>query len=634
MHKHIANFSLASLILSLFFLNITPLNAASSTSEEAVQKAYIAYYARPADPAGLNYWATRLDNEGGNINELINDFGNSDEYTQRFANLDNQTLVNNIYLNLFNRSADATGLSYYTNLLITAQSTLANISLDILNGAISDDQAIIDNKLTVANDYTASVSNGSQSYHLPTASTILTGVGASTPVSVVGRITAFGSVYVNGVRYEIDNATLSNTGPDGSKPLQESDLKIGMVVNLTGNRTGTTGIATSVSYNELLEAPVTAINLNSDGTGTITAGGQVINVSNTTVFYGESVRATITALQVGDWIEVSGYVGSNGSIDATMISYETENSHGANAELEGIISNLNTGAQTFTLNGIQVNYAAAIIRTAATLSNGMRVEVYGTLNTTNNSLAATFIEPEHSSSDLDDDYSDHNDDYNEGHEYELQGIVANASAGQFTLAGVTVRYTNTTRFSGLTAAQIQNGLFIDEVEGSYNAQGQFIAREIEVEYHSVNGVSDDHYASNELEVESTISAIDTASNTITVMGYRAAITASTVMKDDDQDDYYFNISSLSVGDYVEAILLKNADNSYTLRKLERENIEPWSSIEGTVSQVNADGSVVIGATTVTLPAGLTTAVGQRIEVEGTFDATTQTLQGVRFEYDD
>ena len=447
----------------------------------------------------------------------------------------------------------------------------------------------------------------------------------------MGRITAFGSVYVNGVRYETNSATINNTGPEGSQSLQESDLKIGMVVNLTGSRTGTSGTATSVSYNELLEAPITAINLNGSGTGTITAGGQTINISNTTVFYGGTARAAITALQVGDWIEVSGYVGSNGTIDATLVSYETESSHHSHAEIEGIISNLNTTAQTFTLNGISVSYAGAVIRTAATLTNGMRVEVYGTLNTGTNSLTATYIEPEHSSSDLDDDADNDHDD---GHEYELQGIVSNASAGQFTLAGVTVLYNNATRFSGITAAQIQNGLFIDEVEGGYNAQGQLVAREIEVEYRSVNGVSDDNYASNELEVESTVSAINTTNNTITVMGYTAAITASTLMKDDDRGDYYFNINSLRVGDYVEAVLLKNTDNSYTLRKLERESAEQWSSIEGTVSQVNADGSVVIGATTVVLPAGRTAAVGNRIEVEGNFDAGIQTLYGVRFENDD
>ena len=454
----------------------------------------------------------------------------------------------------------------------------------------------------------------------------------STPVSVVGRITAFGSIYVNGVRYDINNANLNNDGPDGTKALNESDLKIGMVVNLTGTRTGTTGSATSVSYNELIEAPVTSVSINNSGIGSLIAGGKQINISNTTMFYGGTSRSSINNIVAGDWIEVSGYVGSDGSIDATMVSYETEVDHANRAEIEGIVSNLDATTQQFTLNGINVDYSAAILSSTTTaLTNGLPVEVYGTLNTTTNSLIATHIEIEHSSGYLDSDHSGYNDD---DHEYELQGIVSGATAGQFTLAGVTVLYDTSTRFSGLSSAQIQDGLFLEEVEGRYNAQGQFVASEIEVENHSINGVSDDNYSMNELEVSSTVSAIDTVNNTLTVMGYTVAITASTLLKDDDRGEYYFNINSLSVGDYVEADLIKNTDNSYSLRKLERERMEYGSSIEGSVSQVNVDGSVVIGATTIVLPTGRTAAVGQRIEVDGTYDPSSQTLMGTRFEYED
>jgi hypothetical protein len=458
----------------------------------------------------------------------------------------------------------------------------------------------------------------------------------STPVSVVGRITAFGSIYVNGVRYDINNANLNNDGPDGTKALNESDLKIGMVVNLTGTRTGTTGSATSVSYNELIEAPVTSVSINNSGIGSLIAGGKQINISNTTMFYGGTSRSSINNIVAGDWIEVSGYVGSDGSIDATMVSYETEVDHANRAEIEGIVSNLDATTQQFTLNGINVDYSAAILSSTTTaLTNGLPVEVYGTLNTTTNSLIATHIEIEHSSSHLDSSYSGHSDHDNDGnYEYELQGIVSGATAGQFTLAGVTVLYDTSTRFSGLSSAQIQDGLFLEEVEGRYNAQGQFVASEIEVENHSINGVSDDNYSMNELEVSSTVSAIDTVNNTLTVMGYTVAITASTLLKDDDRGEYYFNINSLSVGDYVEADLIKNTDNSYSLRKLERERMEYGSSIEGSVSQVNVDGSVVIGATTIVLPTGRTAAVGQRIEVDGTYDPSSQTLMGTRFEYED
>ena len=41
---------------------------------DAVQKLYIAFYQRPADPAGLKYWATRLDAANGDATEIIDSF--------------------------------------------------------------------------------------------------------------------------------------------------------------------------------------------------------------------------------------------------------------------------------------------------------------------------------------------------------------------------------------------------------------------------------------------------------------------------------------------------------------------------------------------------------------------------------
>ena len=44
-----------------------------------VQKAYIAYYGRPADPAGLAFWASDLEANGLRLERIINAFGNSAE---------------------------------------------------------------------------------------------------------------------------------------------------------------------------------------------------------------------------------------------------------------------------------------------------------------------------------------------------------------------------------------------------------------------------------------------------------------------------------------------------------------------------------------------------------------------------
>ena len=122
-----------------------------------VQKIYIAYYGRAADIGGLYYWAGRLDAANGNLNEIINAFGNSAEYTQISAGKTYGQLIDQIYLNLFNRTADAEGKAFYTNLLTTGAKTLASISLDILNGARNNDLTIIQAKQDAAAQFTAAL---------------------------------------------------------------------------------------------------------------------------------------------------------------------------------------------------------------------------------------------------------------------------------------------------------------------------------------------------------------------------------------------------------------------------------------------------------------------------------------------
>jgi hypothetical protein len=58
---------------------------ATQTSLDQVQELYIAYYDRPADTAGLNYWATALDTANGNLSSVINAFATSPESTALYG---------------------------------------------------------------------------------------------------------------------------------------------------------------------------------------------------------------------------------------------------------------------------------------------------------------------------------------------------------------------------------------------------------------------------------------------------------------------------------------------------------------------------------------------------------------------
>ena len=133
---------------------------ATAASLTAVQKIYIAFYQRPADPAGLAYWAGRLDAAGGNMNDVINAFATSPEATSLYGSVTSATIsatVSAIYLALFNRTATADDLKFWVDGFNAGTFTAGKIALEILNGAKNDDAVAIQNKVQVANLFTAAV---------------------------------------------------------------------------------------------------------------------------------------------------------------------------------------------------------------------------------------------------------------------------------------------------------------------------------------------------------------------------------------------------------------------------------------------------------------------------------------------
>ena len=186
-------YMLIVLIFLMTFLAIPFVANATTTYETQVQQMYVAYYGRPGDPGGVDYWAERLEAEGGNwISDLVNAFGTSTEYTDRFGSLSADALIDNLYQQLFNRGPDPVGLSFYIDLLngtnqsglnpSLRQSTLAEIALDISNGVQGQDVITLDNKLYVAEYFTESIIETGRSYEaddIPAAVAIISIVDAS-----------------------------------------------------------------------------------------------------------------------------------------------------------------------------------------------------------------------------------------------------------------------------------------------------------------------------------------------------------------------------------------------------------------------------------------------------------------------
>ena len=85
----------------------------------AVARLYHAYLLRTPDFAGLKFWMKRraTPKTPWTLNSISSYFAGSSEFVNKYGSLDNSDFVNQVYLNVLGRPADAAGLNYYVSRL-------------------------------------------------------------------------------------------------------------------------------------------------------------------------------------------------------------------------------------------------------------------------------------------------------------------------------------------------------------------------------------------------------------------------------------------------------------------------------------------------------------------------------------
>lgn len=131
-----------------------------TTPSETVQQAYIAYYGRAADPAGHDYWVGQLTANNGDLSAIMDAFGASAEFDDKYGAFCSDELVDQLYVQIFGRTADVDGLVFWVTELLRQHKSIPQIALALLQGASGADSLIIRNKITVAEYYTAKVRSG------------------------------------------------------------------------------------------------------------------------------------------------------------------------------------------------------------------------------------------------------------------------------------------------------------------------------------------------------------------------------------------------------------------------------------------------------------------------------------------
>ena len=285
---------------------------------------------------------------------------------------------------------------------------------------------------------------------------------------VFGTITGFGSVWVNGRRFEIDDSEIIVDGESGTA----AELAMGMVVRLdveTDNGMFA-GAAKKLVFDDAIQGPLNGAPTVVGGSGgsakrfTILEQNISIDASRT-LFNGTS----FAAIDDGDVVEVSGFRTSATEIVATWVR-KIDDTPPIDVELRGIIEDLTV--DDFRINGVKINYDTAIEINVegGLLEEGMLVEIEG-LFVSHTEVDALEIEQE------DENFGDDGDDIS------LHGIVSGYDPAGVGLADFLV---NGQRVDASTAefepenleSLMQNGLEV-EVEGEI-VGGILVAEELEL----------------------------------------------------------------------------------------------------------------------------------------------------------
>ena len=427
---------------------------------------------------------------------------------------------------------------------------------------------------------------------------------------VTGSISGFGSVIVNGVRYESDSATVTKEG----KSATQNDLKAGEVITLRAE-TGSDGVphAKAIEQSRLAQGPVTAIDAAAQ---TLTIAGIVIQVTGETLF-DPAITGGFAGIAVGDRIEVHGFAGANGTAVASRI--EKADVGDNEIEVTGKVSALDTTAKKFTVGTQAVDYTSATLvgLPAAGLADGQLVEVKGTIILANGALQATRVEAE-----------DGGLRGSSGDSGELRGSITRfVSPTDFDVQGQKVTTDSSTVYVGGTSADLKADAQV-EVEGTLDANKVLVAKKIMFKREA------------NFEVKAAVDAVtvaDATSGTVTVLGITFAVNADTRKEDDVAKNHFFSLSDVRVGDWLEVAAIPDPADAtkWVATKIEKVNAGTRTEISGTAAQLASPnfsiGGVAIATTnTTSFRNGNTTITSTdffaltgtlQVEVEGTWNGT-------------
>jgi hypothetical protein len=349
------------------------------------------------------------------------------------------------------------------------------------------------------------------------------GTGATSSYAS-GPITGFGSVIVNGVRFDDSLASISD---DDGTVRQRGDLRLGMSVEIRGSAISTdaTGAsvssASSIAFGSEILGPVESVD---PAARRLVVLGQTIESNAATVF--DNLNGGLAALRVGDVAEVYAlFNAASGTYTATRVERKAAAS---DYRLRGVVSNLDVMAKTFNLGRELISYAAFTGTLPANLANGNFVRIR--LQTTKLAGAWPLTS-----------LKDGSDSPRDSDEARLEGVIgAFTSATQFSVNGVAVNAGGANPPAGL-------GLGVRvEVRGIASG-GVLQATEVKLK-------SQSEVENQDFELRGLIGSVDVASTSFVLRGVTVSYSQATRFDDG-------TAANLLAGADVEARGMLSADGT-------------------------------------------------------------------------
>ncbi|MCP9472954.1 MAG: DUF5666 domain-containing protein, partial [Nitrospira sp.] len=400
--------------------------------------------------------------------------------------------------------------------------------------------------------------------------------------SASGTVTGFGSLLVNGKRFETDGASVTVDGqPQPSCTVSRSNtcgLHVGMTVKVAGSFDGPSYRAAAIVQEDVLEGPITSKSQETPTSGTLIVLGQTVLVDETTRF---DSGINLGILNVGDLIEVNGFVKADGVIVATFIERKPGAGCGHDGcEVKGFVTNHDHAMTRFQIGGLTIVYDRDGIQPDTVIHdmpspsgsnwNGLFVEVKGT-RLEGTTLYVTKVEREREGIGSVDDVDS----------FEVEGIVtqADTAVGQtieFTIGTMPVRTTADTEFRGGTIDEIVVGAKLS-AEGRV-VNGVLIAKH--VKFHE------------SVRLEGDASVIGNMLTLAGLPGVTVVVNSRTELRDGGDR---LSINDLD-GRHVRIRGRVASGSSVIATRIQRRSSDSDVVLQGPVQAINGDDIVILGVT--------------------------------------